>query len=371
MCLNLWSHDINTVWRIGKIFGLFPINFKSRNPQEMKFEWVSLRTTISLAFIFSAFISVVYEMNYRLYIVGGAMTIGKVAGIIFYFNCLLGYVFLFRLARHFSNIFTVWMRTELRMYNAFEPSTERWSQRKKITAFASFYITAATLEHMLAISSEIYIIAYDFKICEPTNADLFATFVNRRVTFFVESMPFTYNNFLGFILEYMNVAMTITWSFIDLTIIIFSLGMSLLFEQLNRRMESLRHVIADEIVWCELREDYEKVCELLNMLNVHMGALVICACSFDGFFVLFQLLNIMKWENLTIPCWINYSFTNWYIAFYRWQTPAIHCEQYLFLAVDAVPPLPNVSCHPIGRIHEGKGEISVEIFSNYSYASVE
>lgn len=68
---------------------------------------------------------------------------------------------------------------------------------------------------------------------------------------------------------------------------------------------------------------------------------------------------------------LNYSFTNWYIAFYRWQTPAIHCEQYLFLAVDAVPPLPNVSCHPIGRIHEGKGEISVEIFSNYSYASVE
>lgn len=222
------------------------------------------------------------------------MTIGKVAGIIFYSNCLIGYLLLFRLARQFPNIFTSWSRVEFRVFSEFKPSTERWSLRKRITVFASFYITAATLEHMLAISSEIYIIAYDFKICEPTNADLFATFVNRRVKFFVESMPFAYNNFLGFILEYMNIAMTITWSFIDLTIIIVSLGMRLLFEQLNRRMENLRHVVADEKVWTELREDYEHVCELLNKLNVYMGGIVLCACSFDGFFVLFQLLNIMK-----------------------------------------------------------------------------
>lgn len=33
--------------------------------------------------------------------------------------------------------------------------------------------------------------------------------------------------------------------------------------------------------------------------------------------------------------------------------------------------MPNVSCHSSGRIHEGKGEISAEIFSNYSNTSVE
>jgi gustatory receptor len=283
------------VWRIGKFFGLFPINIKSRNPREIIFKWFSLRTFISIIFIFCCFFCVYFEAS-RLFFIAKdpEISMSSIAGVIFYLSVFAGYNFLFNISLKFSPLFTLWMKCEIQLSTAFQPDSSKWTLKKKISLLVSAYLTLALVEHTMAVSNEIYGIVKDVTYCETKDIDLIATFVSRRMGFFIDRLPFEYNNFFGIFIEYFNIAATFTWNYFDLTIIVISMGMSSMFEKLNYRIESLRYLLVSEMTWSEVREDYVKVCELLREVNKIMGVFVIFSSSTDGYFIVLQLLNIMK-----------------------------------------------------------------------------
>lgn len=254
---------------------------------------MSLRTFIALVFLLCAFFAVYFETKNVIFS-NAKVSMSSIAGIIFYLSCFCGYVFLFKITMQLPSLMVCWMKTEIELNNALQPPPTKWPLKKRINVLVSVYLALASAEHMLAVSTEINGIAKDFAICEPTDVDLLATFIYRRMRFFVENLPFKYNHLAGLFIEYFNIAVTLTWNYFDLTIIVMSIGMSSMFEKLNYRIESLRHLIVDSEAWTEVRVDYVKVCELLRKVNDMFGVFVMFATATDGYFIVLQLLNIMK-----------------------------------------------------------------------------
>lgn len=97
---------------------------------------------------------------------------------------------------------------------------------------------------------------------------------------------------IGFALEYLNFSYTFFWNFLDLLIILISIGIAYLFEKINWRLQNIKRLMVDESVWEEIRVHHVQVTELLNFINGVMGAIIIVAYFIDGYFILLQLLNI-------------------------------------------------------------------------------
>lgn len=77
---------------------------------------------------------------------------------------------------------------------------------------------------------------------------------------------------------------------------IVSLGVSQRFQQINRRLASLKDqsMPIAESTWQEIRHDYVMVCELLDEVDDRMGLLIVLSCSNNLAFICFQLLNIFE-----------------------------------------------------------------------------
>jgi Trehalose receptor len=257
------------------------------------FKWISLRTFISIIFMLSSFASVYFEYN-NVATGKHILSLANISGIVFYGFVSIGYIFLFNISRQLSGLMMHWMKTETELNKVLEQPPTKWSIKKRVNVVISIYLGLACAEHMLAVASTINGISVDYAVCQPKEVDFIATFINRKMHFFVISMPFKYNNFVGLFYEYYNIAATLTWNYIDLVIIVICIGMSSMFDKLNYRIESLRHLIVSEITWSEVREDYVKVCELLRRVNDMFGSFVAFSCANDGYFIVLQLLNIMK-----------------------------------------------------------------------------
>jgi gustatory receptor len=281
------------VWQIGKLFGLFPINVKSRNPREIVFKWISFKTLFSIIVILCCFFSA-YFITKDTFEKGNKITMSSIAGAVFFLSVCFGYIILWKISVQLSSLMSLWMKCEVELNQALEPSPTSMPIKKRVYIFLSTYLALAASEHMLAISVDINAIANEYTVCNPKNVDLIATFIHRRMGFLIKHLPFRYNNFVGVFLQYFNFAATMTWNYLDLTIIVLSIGMSTMFEKLNYRIETLKHLIVNEMTWSEVREDYVKVCRLLKEVNDVLGIFVIHSCSNDGYFIVLQLLNIMK-----------------------------------------------------------------------------
>jgi gustatory receptor len=277
--------------RIGKLFGLFPINVDSKNPQEIIFKWKSPRTFFSLIFIVAS--SLIAFIVLKSQAENGPLTASNIVGVIFFLSCCIVCVLFFKVSQNFKLLMLNWMETEAYFTsNVYQLSPESWTLKKRILFCTILYLFSSTLEHVCYQLSQMHELWYAMKMCKQTEINLFETYVGRRFGFIIIYLPFRYNNAVGIMLEYLNFSFTFVWNFLDLFIILISIGISFLFEKLNWRLQNYKGLLVNKNVWADIRLDYVKICELLNFVNIIMGEIVIIACFIDGYFMLVQLLNI-------------------------------------------------------------------------------
>jgi gustatory receptor len=186
-----------------------------------------------------------------------------------------------------------WIETESYFsYKDYPMPPESWILKKRIFFSTVLYLFVSTLEHVFYHLSEIYKYVYDVQMCKPEGINLVEAYVFRHLSFIIKHLPFSYNHFIGVGLEYLNFSYTFYWNFLDLFIILISIGMSFLFEKVNWRLQNYKGLLVNQDVWAEIRFHYVKVCELLQICNNKMGAIITIACFIDGYFILVQLLNI-------------------------------------------------------------------------------
>ena len=154
------------------------------------------------------------------------------------------------------------------------------------------YLCLAIFEHFCSLVSFFCNLQIDIVESNLTVADPVELFITRHIGYSVNNIPYRYNHFLGFFLEYLNFSCTIWWNFLDLFIVLISIGISFLFERVNIRMQNLKGLMLDENVWAEIRYHHFQVLELLQTVNESLNEMLILACFSDGYVILCQLVNI-------------------------------------------------------------------------------
>lgn len=210
-------------------------------------------------------------------------------------SCFVNNFLLFRIAQKFKDFMVYWSNTE--SYFSCDKyktlcNTKAWNLRKKICRAATAYLILSALEHLFYLGSEINKLVHDIRLCAKWEVNYFEVFIKRHIGFVVNN--FEYNHALGLFFEYLNVSYTFCWNFLDLFIIVLSLGIAFLFEKINCRIEHFRASVVKENVWAEIRYHHVKVCELLYYTNGLVGKTVAFTCFVDGYFILVQFLNISK-----------------------------------------------------------------------------
>lgn len=71
--------------------------------------------------------------------------------------------------------------------------------------------------------------------------------------------------------------MTFTWSYLDLFIIIISIGLNLRFEQINERLKNTDRVNETQQFWKEIRIHYFNMFDLVEFMDSHISKFVLVA----------------------------------------------------------------------------------------------
>lgn len=127
-------------------------------------------------------------------------------------------------------------------------------------------------------------------MCNWTQRSFVDSFISKHLFFAFSETG--YNSFCGFIAEYFNVSFTFYWSFLDIFIMVISIGISFQYEKINYKIGLFRDRSMPDLVWSKVRMCYNEVSTLLKLINASMNKMVILACCNDAYFVIIQLLNV-------------------------------------------------------------------------------
>lgn len=276
-----------------KLFGLFPININCSDPREIAFSWRSIRTAFSSIFILGSFLSSLAVL--KIQVQKGPLTAANIIGIVFFGTCCIGNILLFKIAQKWRILIMRWMATESDFTSDwYQLPVSSWSLRKRLLVCTVVYIVFLFLEHTFFLSSEIVNLTYELKACNRTDSNVVEIFITRQLSFVLESVPFGYSYVTKLFFEYLNFSYTFVWNFLDLFIILISMGIAFLYEKANRRLQTCKGLLINEEVWAEIRAHHVKIRELLKLINDSIGEMVVFVCCVDGYFILLQLLNITK-----------------------------------------------------------------------------
>lgn len=276
---------------MAKFFGLFPININAKQAHEIQFEWIHFRTIISLVFIFNCMMFSIFSLKAQ--IDQGPLSAANVVGVIFFNICTIIAISFFRISMRFRYLMMAWFKIEQKfLTEKYAMPADRWKLRTKISVFTFMFLCCSFSEHFFYLCAETYKLTFEIRYCNITNFDPFDMFVKKHLKFVLDNAPFDYNTLVGVMAEYFNFSFTFYWNYLDLFIMLLSIGLSDLLQRITYRMECLQTVQLDENFWAELRLDHVSVSELIKIVNEEFGFIFMLACLNDSYFILIQMLNI-------------------------------------------------------------------------------
>jgi gustatory receptor len=274
-----------------QLFGLFPINISAKNTREVAFRWRSLRAVFSLLTILTSATSAMLVLESQ--IQSGPLTPRNVIGVVFFGSCCYIAILFVRLSIRWRMLLIHWMRTEaLLSSDDYKLPKWRWSLRQRLASVTALYLSFSLIEHSLSLLSLGDKVLVEIETCNRTDINPVELFITRHLGYIFDSPSFRYNHAIGFAAEYLNVSYTIYWNFLDLFIILTSIGIAFLFERINTRLQNIRGLLVNVSVWAEIRSHHFQVTELLKHVNSYIDAMLMVACFNDGYFILSQMVNI-------------------------------------------------------------------------------
>jgi gustatory receptor len=119
-----------------------------------------------------------------------------------------------------------------------------------------------------------------------------------------------YDVIKGIVLQLINLQLTFIWTYNDLFVMLISTALASRFSQITARIQSVADAKVDqitpettiynslqidtEIIWKNLREDYNRLCRLCRRVDEVISYIVLLTFASDLFFILVQLFNSLK-----------------------------------------------------------------------------
>lgn len=118
--------------------------------------------------------------------------------------------------------------------------------KKRITIFAALVYLLGFIEHLLSHISFLYDRYTQITKCGWEIENYLTYYITRHLSHVFSVLP--YNLPLGIWAEFMNFSITIVWNFVDLLIMIISLGIAYRFEQINFRLEYFQGRVSEVVL---------------------------------------------------------------------------------------------------------------------------
>nr|XP_008194199.2 PREDICTED: gustatory receptor for sugar taste 64e [Tribolium castaneum] len=265
-----------------QIFGMFPVSgVAKKDPTFLKFKWTSKRTIYSIIFALAAVVNTIIFLVHRVSL--GRLKFADWVTLVFFSVTFLIVVLLLQIAKHWPSLMKKWTQVDEAMSGyGFPPKLER-----KLRIIFAITVVASLVEHGLFIGVE-------YMSCRGNNlSEALDRFLMFHYDYVFALVP--YHVVLGIILEIVNIFSTISWTFMDLFIILVSLSLSARFKQVAKYIKFLveRNVL-NKNSWQRARQDYTRLTNLCKDLDEVMSSTILLSFGNNIFIILVHLYNSLQ-----------------------------------------------------------------------------
>lgn len=224
------------------------------------------------------------------------LTLNSSAEIIFLAANLYANKQFVRIARRWPAIVQHWHRAESTFgrppYRRCRPLLRI---RLRMIGFGMLFV--ALVEHSLYAAAAVYKNWLQIVECRLLDVEFFENLFRTERAHVFHYLP--YSHWLAVPGEYANVAITFSWSFVDVFIAVLSAALSARFGQFNDRLQSIMaevgvRMLPDDAMWSTMRIDYNTLSELVAYVDEQVSSLVVISCLSNMYFVCFLLFNSVK-----------------------------------------------------------------------------
>ncbi|KAG5679779.1 hypothetical protein PVAND_009317 [Polypedilum vanderplanki] len=217
------------ILNVSNFFGILPVdNISSRDISILQFRWKSIKTIYSLVFLICA--SIESLLCLRLGIMNGISLI-YVNTLSFYSISTLNAIFVFLLARKWKNIMLFWFEHE-RMFLRAPYVIHGWSLKRKIIMWSTTFALFTLVDRALYMSTVLHNNQQIIENCNVNESEFFHSYLLAYRLHLVDVIP--YHIAIFPLYEWINILMTFSWNFMDLLIVLISIGLTTRFNQINK-----------------------------------------------------------------------------------------------------------------------------------------
>lgn len=148
---------------------------------------------------------------------------------------------------------TFWSEKESKFLRS--PYTVKVRLSTKIRLAAGIIFTLAMLEHFLFLTNSAYSQYVTIKTCNCTDELTLSYFLIHQFPFIFEKISF--NLPYGMFVEIYNLCLTLSWNYMELFVMMVSIGLFTRFNQINARIRELDMKVRE--LNCEMIEVFSKV----------------------------------------------------------------------------------------------------------------
>ncbi|XP_075162534.1 gustatory receptor for sugar taste 64f-like [Haematobia irritans] len=275
---------VGRIFVIAECFTMMPVRgVTASHPRYLSFSWWSFRTIYSMVFIVCMVIDTIisiYKILHR------PITFNNIEPLAFRLPIIIVCLSALQLARKWPSLMMEWhnIESDLPSYTLLK---EKRQMAKKIRMVFLVGMMMSLAEHLLSIAQAIF---YAHRCA--TTQDPIKNFllIASEHLFYV----FPYSNWLGFYGKTLNVMSTFIWNYMDVFVMIMSIGLSSMFQQLNADLVKFKNKQMSPAFWAERRVQYRNVCMLCEKVDNAISLITMVSFSNNLYFICVQLLKSLN-----------------------------------------------------------------------------
>lgn len=103
-----------------------------------------------------------------------------------------------------------------------------------------------------------------------------------------------YSPWIAFVGQLVNVAATFAWNYMDLFVMMISLGLTSRFRQINDDLQRIKGEVMSEDFWAIRRTQYRRLAGLCSLIDDAISPITLLSLSNNLFFISVQLLRSIR-----------------------------------------------------------------------------
>ncbi|XP_058448773.1 gustatory receptor for sugar taste 64e-like [Malaya genurostris] len=205
------------------------------------------------------------------------------------------------LARNWSQLMIEWENTEQSLPQKPKLSASNSRLRRKAKVIMSTLMLSALFEHVLAKPAGLYR-AYKCGISNLVEAHFMQAFPE-----LFSFIP--YDIYVGSVCQVITTILTFYWNFIDLFLIVISIGLRHNLRHVNDIIISSKSEYSSYQFWHAHWKHYQRACELIQLFKKKMAFFVAISFANNLFFICIQMLGLLKeYPEFLMTIYYWYSF---------------------------------------------------------------